>query len=132
MRRSAKLVFLFVFVIALMFAGSVGRERAHAEPPDADREMMLQKLTYSQNILAALVSKDFDQVTRNAKALNKLGEQKWLESTSPDYVMQNQLFWFTTGSLLLAAEQRNLDGATLAYTQMTVSCVNCHKLLRKQ
>ena len=32
----------------------------------------------------------------------------------------------------MAAEQKNLESATLSYTQLTLICVNCHKELRHQ
>jgi hypothetical protein len=51
---------------------------------------------------------------------------------SSEYRTQNQVFWFSAGNLVLAAERKNIDSATLAYTQMTLSCVNCHKLIRRQ
>ena len=97
-----------------------------------DEDDMQKKLEYSQLILAGLVTEDFDKIVKGAKSLNKLGKHKWLENESAAYRTQNQVFWFTTGTLLMAAENKNIDGATLSYTQMTHSCVNCHKLLRSQ
>ena len=91
---------------------------------------MQNKLEYSKQILAGLVTEDFDKIVRGAKSLNELGKRKWTENESAPYRTQNQVFWFTTGTLLMAAENKNIDGATLSYTQMTHSCVNCHKLLR--
>lgn len=67
-----------------------------------------------------------------AKSLNQLEKRKWSENDSIAYRTQNQVFWFRTGTLVMAAESKNIDGATLAYTQMTRSCVNCHKLIRSQ
>ena len=99
------------------------------EPADANIDMH-KKLEYSRDILNGLVMEDFDTVLKSAKALNKLGKRKWMENESSAYRTQNQVFWFTTGTLLMAAEQKNIDGATLSYTQMTVSCVRCHQLLR--
>ena len=29
------------------------------------------------------------------------------------------------------AKAKNIDGATLAYVQLTVNCVNCHKYVRE-
>jgi hypothetical protein len=29
------------------------------------------------------------------------------------------------------AKDKNLDGAALAYVQLTMSCVNCHKYVRE-
>ena len=104
----------------------------HAEdkqPPPLD---MKQKLVLSQDILSGLATEDFDQVLKSAKALNAFAKHKAITTESWQYRTQNQLFWFTTGNLALSAREKNLDGATLAYTQMTLSCVNCHKLLRHQ
>ena len=91
---------------------------------------MAKKLEYSKNILDGLVTEDFDKILKSAESLNQLGKRKWLENESAAYRSQNQVFWFTTGALVLAAQEKNVDSAALSYTQMTVSCVNCHKLLR--
>jgi hypothetical protein len=32
--------------------------------------------------------------------------------------------------LIRQADKENLDGAALAYVQLTLSCVNCHKVVR--
>ena len=119
---------LFV-VVGLLAVSWILETPVCAQNGVADSQMK-QKLEYSKNILDGLVAEDFALIIENAKALNKLGEQRWQETESPNYRAQNQVFWFTSGSLIMAAEQRNLDGATLAYTQMTLSCINCHKLLR--
>ncbi len=95
-------------------------------------DQMKKKVEYSKNILEALVKEDFEGITKNAKALNKLGEQRWRDAESPEYRTQNQVFWFTSGALVMAGEQENMDGAVLAYTQLTMSCVNCHKILRRE
>jgi hypothetical protein len=92
---------------------------------------MKKKLEFSKNILDGLVKEDYQKILKNAKSLNEMGKRKWLENESVEYRTQNQVFWFTTGSLRIAAEEKNMDGATLAYMQMTLSCVNCHKQLRR-
>jgi hypothetical protein len=93
---------------------------------------MRKKLAYSQLILDGLVTEDFDKILEGAKSLNQLGKQKWIENDSVEYRTQNQVFWFTTGSLMLAAEEKNIDSATLSYTQMMHGCVNCHKVIRRK
>ena len=35
-----------------------------------------------------------------------------------------------TASRVKAAKEKNLEAATLAYVRVTMSCVNCHKLVR--
>ena len=93
---------------------------------------MQEKLSLSQEILSGLATEDFAAILKGAERLNTFAKQKASTVESWEYRTQNQLFWFTTGNLALMAREENLDGATLAYTQMTLSCVNCHKLLRHQ
>lgn len=102
-----------------------------SEEPETREDEMQRKLEYSKQILDGLVTEDYDKIVKAARSLNEFGKRKWTEDESPEYRTQNQVFWFTTGTLLMAAEEKNLDSATLSYTQMTHSCVNCHKVLRR-
>lgn len=120
-----KSLFASVVATVLLFTASAEGQ----EIPEFD---MQKKLEYSKNIVDGLVTEDFEVILKSAKSLNQLGKKKWLENESSEYRAQNQVFWFTAASLVLAAEEKNIDGATLAYTQMTVSCVNCHKLIRRR
>jgi hypothetical protein len=123
--KKLTLIVTAVACIGLLFHQPLFAQERHSTDID-----MQKKLEYSRDILNGLVMEDFDKILSSARALNKLGKRKWMENESSAYRTQNQVFWFTTGTLVMAAEQKNIDGATLSYTQMTVSCVNCHKLLR--
>ena len=125
--RISILFFATLMATVLLCSRHVAAEEKHGSKVD-----MKQKLEYSQNILDGLVTENFDKILQGAKSLNQLGKQNWIENESSEYRTQNQVFWFTAGSLVISAEDKNIDGATLAYTQMTVSCVNCHKLIRGQ
>ena len=103
---------------------------AAADEKYASETDMKRKLEYSKQILDGLVTEDFDKILKGSKALNELAQQKWLKSDSSQYDTHNHLFWFTAGALVRAAKQQDIDSATLSYTQLTLSCVNCHKLLR--
>lgn len=124
--------FMAVCLASAITLGLLCNLHLAAEKDEAPKSDMEKKLRYSTNILAGLVEEDFDKILKNSSLLNKLGERKWLENESPRYRAQNQVFWTTADSLTRAAEEKNIDGATLAYTQMTVSCVNCHKVIRKK
>lgn len=128
-----KINFFIVFLLA--FVGVVlatpALQSLSQEVDKTDREMQ-QKLDHAKLILDGLVTEDYAKILKGSKALNELGKRKWTENESSAYRTQNQVFWFTTGTLMMAAEEKNIDAATLSYTQMTHSCVNCHKLLRRQ
>ena len=120
---------LLFCVVAAVLLPALPASTQETNPPEFD---MQKKLEASKKILDGLVMEDFAKVLQGAKSLNQLGKRKWLENESAAYRTQNQVFWFTTGTLVMAAEEKNIDGATLAYTQMMHSCVNCHKLIRRQ
>jgi hypothetical protein len=49
----------------------------------------------------------------------------------PEYELFLNEFRRNAQELMEAGQQKNLNAASLAYVQMTLSCVNCHKLIRK-
>ena len=63
------------------------------------------------------------------KSLNLI--ESFVRRKTPGYEVQLKVFAFSTDELIRNAKEQNTDGATLAFTQMTVSCVNCHKEIRK-
>ncbi len=109
---------------------SSGQEKKSAEQDKAS-VWMKKKLEFSQNILAGLTESDFDKVRTNAEAMAVLGYlEKWARADRPDYKKQVAFFEFANQELIRQAKEKNLDGATLAYNQLTVSCVQCHKIVR--
>jgi hypothetical protein len=117
---------MLVFAAAVCVAGAL-----HADQPPGP-DLMQQKLVYSQNILAGLATENFDAIVKNAKRLDELGKQRWVKQETPTYRAQHLVFWFANDELIRLAEEKNIDGAALSYVQMTISCVNCHKVLRQQ
>jgi len=92
---------------------------------------MKQKLAASQNVLAGLTKADFDAIKKNAESMLVVGYfEKWVRADTPGYQKMTKDFDYANRSLILASREKNLDGATIAYLQLTISCVNCHKLVR--
>ena len=97
-------------------------------------QFMRQKLEYSKGVLEGLAVEDYDLIARNAKGLKALSQAaEWEVSTIPnvdEYLPYTADFQRLADDLMKKARARNLDGATLAYVQMTMSCVKCHKYVR--
>ncbi|HRI14899.1 MAG TPA: hypothetical protein PLX89_18025 [Verrucomicrobiota bacterium] len=100
----------------------------------ADRdtaEVMRQKLQYSQAVLRGIALQDFVVVKTNAQQLVNLSKLSgWQARQGPEYELFSVEFRRRAEALVEAAEAKNVDAATLAYTQLTFSCVSCHKYLR--
>ncbi len=74
---------------------------------------------------------DFDAIGKTARTMNSLTHmEKWVRGTTPEYRTQLRFFENANEQIIRAADKENLDGAALAYVQLTLSCVNCHKVVR--
>lgn len=118
-------------------AGGDGEEdRAAATASDAKAPedvsyWMKKKLEFSQNVLAALTKADFDDISENAQKMRDLNRfESFVRRRTPAYRTQLRFFQHANAELVRASEARNIEAATLAFNQLTNSCVNCHKQLR--
>jgi hypothetical protein len=118
-----------VVLLAAVALAADEKEKQKKEPSF----WMKQKLKYSQEILNGLATEDYELITKNAMAMKGLNKIEFFVRQKPEgYRTQLKTFQFSLNEVVSNAEDENLDGATLAFTQMTISCVNCHKELRKQ
>jgi hypothetical protein len=54
----------------------------------------------------------------------------WQVLQTPEYRQRSTEFRRSVDALTEASRERNLDGATLAFMQVTMKCVSCHKYVR--
>ncbi|MGN6385460.1 MAG: hypothetical protein ACTHMT_04395 [Verrucomicrobiota bacterium] len=95
------------------------------------KEFMHEKLDRAQSILEGITMENFELVENQAAKLKAMSQDaRWQTFGNPEYVGQNELFKRNVNALAKAAKEENLDAATLAYTKMTFSCIECHKWLR--
>ncbi len=101
------------------------------EPEKQGSVWMKQKLGASQNILGGLTKADFDAIRMNAESMLFVGYlEKWVRADTPGYQNMMRDFEYANKALVRASREKNLDAATLGYVQLTLSCVNCHKVVR--
>jgi hypothetical protein len=93
---------------------------------------MQKKLDYSKNILAGITTADFDKIVENAESMRRLSAiEGFVRGRMPGYRTQLQIFEESADEIIRQGKKDNVDGAALAFTQLTISCVNCHKQLRE-
>lgn len=121
---------MMIFLSATLAVHLARGDDGKAQAPESSI-WMKQKLGASQNILAGLTKGDFEAIEKNAQSMLAVGYlEKWLRADTPGYQMFMKDFEYANKSLTLAAREKNLDGATIAYIQLTLSCVHCHKTIR--
>jgi hypothetical protein len=92
---------------------------------------MRTKLAASQKVLEGLVVEDFDMISKGVGELIVVGRAaEFMVSDDEAYVEHADDFRRILKKLAVAANEKRLEGATLAYMDMTMSCVECHKHVR--
>ncbi len=104
---------------------------AQSEPKISTKDVMKFKLHHAQRVLEGIATENYEVITENAKQLKVLSQEaSWQIRQTPEYQKFTADFTRNVDSILKAAENKNVDAATVAYFQMTVSCTTCHKYLR--
>ena len=145
---------MWYFVVAIVGACSAygvvsapwvasGQEQAKPKPvaPSAGPELhegqtasvwMKKKLDYSKNILEGISLGDFDKVNQNATKLRGLSKfETFVRRGTPGYRAQADAFDRSLAEIIRQADKENIEGMTLGFHQLTISCVSCHRQLRE-
>ena len=124
--------FLLVsLILALLLAGT---KFTYAQPEKESgvKTAMRQKVTYSQQVLVGITLEDYGLIVNNAQKLVELSNKtNWYSRQVPEYELFLNEFRRYAQELTKAGQQKNLDAASHAYVQMTLSCVSCHKFIRQ-
>jgi hypothetical protein len=127
-RRIRPRLALPVVIAVALLAVARGQDR------DRRNAFMREKLGYSKDLLEGLTREDYARIGVAARALQSMREVgTWAAPNRPEaarYKAYALEFQELTKELATKAEERNLDGATLAYARLTTNCVNCHKEIR--
>jgi cytochrome c556 len=122
---------IFAGSIVIVVAGVLARH-GKSEPPNNVRDFMRAKLSHSQKVLEGLTTEDYDMIAKNSQAMSLLSQAtNWQVLQTEEYLQQSRDFRRAADALTEAAKKKNLDGAALAYVELTMKCINCHKYVRR-
>jgi hypothetical protein len=121
---------LALVVLAGMVLAIPSSSQEKKRDPDP---LMVAKLQESQALLAGLALGDFDKIKKSADALNKLSTEAQFKKArqTPEYELHANAFQRSAEMIASKAKAKNLDGATLAYLDLTLTCVRCHQYTRE-
>ena len=137
-RASKRLIAIVTVTMALLpaAAGRVAQAQDPKVPSGQEKERsasfwMERKLHLSKDLLAGITAADFDKIAVSAQAMRGLNKvEAFIRSRTPGYRTQLQIFDESLAEIVEQADKDNVEGAALAFTQLTISCVNCHKQIR--
>ncbi|MCH9652516.1 MAG: hypothetical protein K0U86_18800 [Planctomycetes bacterium] len=143
-----KLLFLLICCCLLFVLGTNQQDSqfAHAVDPaksksisqdDANGEkklskFMREKLTNSQLVLEGLMVEDYDLMQKGAKKMIQMSNAtEWQVIEGPIFARQSEEFRSAAKQVIKFAKEKNIDGASLSYLHLTMTCISCHKKVNK-
>lgn len=112
-------------------APAASKDTADAPRPNEAAAFMHLKLNHAQKVLEGIALENFDLIAKNAEQMGLLTQdENWMVYQTVEYRQHSADFERIAGTLTKAAKAKNLDGAALAYMELTMSCINCHKHTR--
>jgi len=122
-----------LLTLTFSFAYFAMSHRSDAQEPGTGQRstFMRLKLQPVKDILEAIALEDFDRISAAAERVHLLSlDESWMVMQTDEYRRQSDEFRRSVAVLSKAAKDKNIDGATLGYMQMTLNCVRCHRQLR--
>lgn len=96
------------------------------------QQLMIEKLTNAQRILEGIALGKHDKIEKHANELIRISKSaEWLANKKPRYEQFSNDFVRAAETIAKKAKEKNLDGVTLAYFDLTMSCVRCHQYVRE-
>jgi hypothetical protein len=137
-RRFVLVVVIVTFTVAIFgpILRGFGTDRPiedKATPPNGDAmtRLMRKKLEHAQKLLEGIAINDLKKVDENAgelMTLSKVAEFRALKTL--DYERHTNDFRRTLDDMRRGVKNKNLEAVTLAYMDMTMTCVRCHAHVR--
>lgn len=94
-------------------------------------KFMRQKLAASNSVLEGLVMDDLKAVTKASDKLLQMSmTEKWRVTNDPTYARFSKDYQRTVERLKAKSKQGTVDGAALAWMDVTLSCIECHEWVR--
>lgn len=98
----------------------------------AVKAFMRGKLDATKQVLEGLVTENYDLIQRGSDKMRVMSMRaEWNVVQGPIYGQYSASFRRSAELIAKAAKEKNVDGASLVFLQLTMNCVNCHKFTRE-
>jgi hypothetical protein len=121
--------FFLTSVVALLGISVASKDNADR---DAQQKLMTAKLESAQKVLEGLSSNNYELVGRHADLLIQVSKE--MEPRLPKTAqseMNNNDFRRAAQTIAEQAKAKSSEGIALAFSDLTMSCVRCHKHVRE-
>jgi len=119
---------LLIPVFAMPIASQEPKKKREPDP------LMAAKLKESQKLLEALALNKLDIAQKSAEELLRISKEAQFRKavSTAKYEYHAITFQKACETVIEKAKAKNIDGATLGYLDMTLTCVRCHQYTREE
>ena len=111
------------------------KKKSKKAEPNGEKKLskfMYEKLTSSQLVLEGLMIEDYDLMQKGAKKMIEMSNAtEWQVIEGPIFARQSEEFRSAAKQVIKFAKAKNIDGASLSYLHLTMTCIACHKKVNK-
>lgn len=95
--------------------------------------VMQRKLIHGQRVLEGLALNDFAKIKAGADGMKECAQEaSWRVLQTPKYELYSNDFVRHLEEMQTAAKNKNLEAASLAYVETTLTCIKCHQHVRDE
>ena len=132
MKRISTILFLGVVTAWFAVPQAAQTQVTDLRSPVDFGALMQRKLHSSQSLIKGLALEDYELIAREAQQLQLLSlDAGWNVLQTEDYARISGEFRQAAKKIGRAGKEKNLDAAGLGYFQLTMSCIDCHRHVRK-
>lgn len=134
--RWINLTFVALMALTLTSGYAPTQEDKKDKPKEVKPQpskLMAAKLKQAQLILDGMATNNFDKIINACEELMTISKTAEFKAASktPEYEMHTNLFRRSIETMAAKAKEKNLDGVTVGYVDMTLTCVRCHQHTRE-
>jgi hypothetical protein len=119
---------LFSLAVILIWSTGMGQAQKGGELA----RLMNAKLDHSKKLLEGIALADFNRITNGADALLEISRKtEWFVFKTPKFELYTNEFRRAAENIVTKSKAKSIDGVTLAYFELTMSCVRCHQYVRE-
>jgi cytochrome c556 len=121
-----------IVIASLLLLLCIPGASSHGDDQAALKKLMVKKLENAQKVLGGMTTNNYDEVAKHADELIQISKAvEFRVLKTPQYEMNSNDFRRAAETMIQQAKNKNTDGVALAYVDMTLSCVRCHKYVRE-
>lgn len=124
------------FMVGVVLLAALPIVSGHDDQPKPGQrtvsKLMRAKLEHAQKVLEGVTLNDFKMVRDHAEELILISkEAEWKTLKTEQYELYSNEFRRNADALITMSKDKNSDGAALAYVDLTLTCIKCHKHVRE-